>query len=345
MLLCGAAVSAAVGTFVQAGETPAPQQTLARYEFEQVEMSVPIRVVLYAPDKEAARAAAKAAFDRFRALNAVMSDYDETSELRRLCDTAGQGKAVKVSDDLWRVLVRAQEMAKLSDGAFDVTIGPLVRRWRQARRLHELPSAEHIRTAKEAVGYRHIRLDPQRQSVELLKPNMRLDLGGIAKGFAVGEAMKLLKEKGLTRGMIYAGGDMGLGDPPLDKPGWRIGIAPPGPDKPPRLYLWLSNTAVATSGDAWQFVEIDGKRYSHVVDPRTGIGLTDHNTVTVVMPDSTTADAITKAVAILGPEKGFKLIDEMPGAAAFVVRYADGKEQTFASKRWKALVAAQPKDK
>lgn len=315
-------------------------QALSRHEFEQVEMSVPIRVVLYAPDKETAGAAAKMVFDRFRALNAVMSDYDETSELRRLCDTAGQGKAVKVSDDLWRVLARAQEIAKLSDGAFDVTIGPLVRRWRQARRLHELPSAEHIRTAKETVGYRHIRLDPERRTVELLKPNMRLDLGGIAKGFAVGEALKLLKEKGLTRVMIYAGGDVGLGDPPPDKPGWRIGIAPPEPDKPPRLYLWLSNTAVATSGDAWQFVVIGGKRYSHVVDPRTGIGLTDHNTVTVVMPDSTTADAITKAVAILGSEKGLKLIDETPGAAAFVVRYVDGKEQTFESKRWKALVSS-----
>jgi thiamine biosynthesis lipoprotein len=315
---------------------------LSRYEFEQVEMAVPIRAVLYAADRETAAAAANAAFARIHRLNIVMSDYDETSELRRLCDTAGEGKAVAVSADLWRVLVCAQEISGRCDGAFDVTVGPVVRLWRQARRLHELPSSERLRAARQLVGYRNIRLDAEHRTVELLRPGMRLDLGGIAKGFAVAEALEILKKKGISRAMVEAGGDMALGDPPPGKPGWRIGIAPPDPKSPPRFSLWLSNTKVSTSGDMWQYVEIGGKRYSHVVDPRTGRALTDHCNVTVIHADGTTADALSKAVGVLGPQQGIKLIDETAGAAAFVVRAPAGGPQKFESKRWKELMAAQP---
>jgi FAD:protein FMN transferase len=317
---------------VPAGE-PAP----SRYEFEQVEMAVSMRLVLFAPDSEMAGKAAKVAFARIHDLNAIMSDYDETSELRRLCETAGKGVAVKVSDDLWRVLLRAQEISQRSEGAFDVTVGPVVRLWRQARRLQQLPSSDHLREARELVDYRNVRLDPLNRTVELLKPGMRLDLGGIAKGYAAAEALAVLKAKGISRVMVEAGGDMALGEPPPDRPGWRIGIAPADPQSPPRFYLWLSNTAVSTSGDMVQFVEIDGKRYSHVVDPRTGLGLTDRCHATVIHPDGMTADALSKAVGVLGPEKGIRLIDETPGAAALIIRSSEGKPETTESRRWKEI--------
>jgi thiamine biosynthesis lipoprotein len=166
---------------------------------------------------------------------------------------------------------------------------------------------------------------------------MRIDVGGIAKGYAVDEAMAAIRKFGITSMLIDAGGNLGLGDPPPDKPGWRIGIAPPDKKKPPRQYLNLSRVALSTSGDFWQYTIIGGKRYSHLVDPHTGIALTDHSSVTVIGPDGLHTDGLSSAVAILGPEKGLELVESTPGIAAFIVRHVDGREEVFRSKRWLAL--------
>jgi FAD:protein FMN transferase len=323
------------GMALQAG--PSVASTLQRFEFTQTEMAVPIRIVLYASDDATAAAAAKAAFARFHDLNAILSDYDPQSELRRLCDTSSEGKAVRVSDDLWRVLVRARELSDRSDGAFDVTIGPVVRLWRSARRTKELPAPQSLQAALSRVGYRWVRLHPEQQSVELLRPKMRLDLGGIAKGYAVDEAMKALRNRGITRMMVEAGGNIGLGDPPPERSGWRIGIAPPDVHSPARQYLRLARVAISTSGDLWQNAVIAGVRYSHLIDPRTGMALTDRSSVTVVGSDGLSTDGLSSAVAVLGPEKGLKLIESTPGAAAFIVRVIDGKERTYESRKWREL--------
>ena len=168
---------------------------------------------------------------------------------------------------------------------------------------------------------------------------MRLDLGGIAKGYAVDEAMKTIRQRGITRMMIEAGGNIGLGDSPPDQVGWRIGIAPPEINKPARQYLLLSRVAISTSGDLWQHAVIGGVRYSHLIDPRTGMALTDRTSVTVIGPNGLNTDGLSSAVAILGPEKGMKLVEGSPGVAAFIVRVIDGKEQTFQSRKWKDLAA------
>jgi len=315
---------------------------LARFEFDRVEMAVPIRILLYANDPEAANGGAQAALDRIHALNAVFSDYEPTSEMRRLWATAGEGKAVPVSDDLWQVLTRAYELSERSEGAFDVTIGPMIRIWRRARDLHELPSPQKIEQARQLVGYRLMRLDAQCRAVELTKAGMRLDLGGIAKGYAAEEALAVLRKQGLSRAMVHAGGDISLGDPPPDKPGWIVGIAPPQSGARPIFYLSLSRSSIATSGDTMQYTMIEGRRYSHIVDPKTGIGLTDHSSVSVVAPDGATADALATAVAVLGPEKGLKLVDSTPGAAAYILRGPEGKLQHFQSSRWKDLPTVSP---
>ena len=332
------------------------KQELSRFQFTRTEMAVPITIVLYWSDSAIATRAAEAAFAKIHRLNAVLSDYDPQSELRRLGDTASGGGAVHVSPDLWRVLSHAQALAECSDGAFDVTVGPVVRLWRRARRRGRLPPPELLDSARSLVGYRLIRLNREDRTVELLKTDMRLDLGGIAKGYAVDEALKVLKEFGISRALIDAGGDIVLGDPPPELPGWRVGVArlrhssePRGlsprkalpQDKPggsqadlPKV-ISLSNRAVATSGDTWQYVEIDGRRYSHIVDPRTGLGLTDHSSVTVVARDGITADGLASAVSVLGPEDGIKLIEATPDAAALVVRATQGKIKTYRSSRWK----------
>jgi thiamine biosynthesis lipoprotein len=325
----------------------APPPPSARYQFSGTEMAVPIELVLYADSPDTATRGAQAAMTRLRQLNAVFSDYIEESELSRLSADSGGGKATPVSEDLWAVLARAQEISEKSEGAFDVTVGPVVRLWRWARRHHELPSRKRIDAARQLVDYRLIRLVPETHAVELLKPGMRLDLGGIAKGYAVAAALAVLRDHGIRSAMVHAGGDIVLGDPPPGEPGWRIGIAPLDRGGPPSQYLCLSRCAVAASGDTWQYVTIEGRRYSHVVDPRTGIGLTDHGTVTIVGPDSTTADALGKAVGVLGPEKGLQLVESMPGMAAHIVRSPNGKVETCWSSRWKDLpvAAKEPKSK
>jgi FAD:protein FMN transferase len=314
---------------------------LKRWEFTRTEMAVQVSIIIYAPSDATAAAAADAAFDRIHQLNSILSDYDEESELRQLCRRSSPGNPVRVSDDLWHVLRHAAELSAQTDGAFDVTIGPVARLWRRARRLKELPSSEALRSALARVDYRAIRLHEKNQSVELLKPNMLLDLGGVAKGYALEEAFEAVKKRGIGRVMLHAGGDMVLGDPPPGKSGWRIGIGQIDPQKPPRSYLSLANVEVATSGDRFQFVEIGGKRYSHIIDPKTGVGLTRHCQVTVVVPLGTQADGLASSICILGLDKGLAMLENIPGAAAFAIAVSeDGKEEIRQSSCWKNLPPA-----
>ncbi len=294
---------------------------LTRFEYQQPQMGLPFRIVLYAPDQPTADAAAAAAFQRIAELNAILSDYDVDSELSRLSRSSGQGRAVPVSSDLFLVLERAQQLAQRSDGAFDVSVGPYVNLWRKARRDHQLPDAAHLAAARRAVGYRHVRLDAAKGTAELLVPDMRLDLGGIAKGYAVDEALKVLSRNNVRHALVAGGGDMAVSAPPPGTRGWRIDLPPLDvTNAPPTCSVLLSHAALATSGDLFQHLEIDGKRYSHIVDPRTGLGLTDHSLVTIIARDCITADSLTKVVSVLGPERGLKIIEETPGVEARVAR-------------------------
>ncbi len=198
---------------------------LQRFTFSEPHMGTTARIVLYAPDEAAAKKAAKAAFARIAELNKILSDYDPDSELMRLCKHAG-GDAVPVSVDLFRVLQEAEKYAKLSDGAFDVSIGPVVRLWRKARRTREMPNAAAIKAALDQIDYRKIRLDPKGRTVRLLLMGMLLDLGGIAKGYAADAALAVLRQHGITQALVALGGDIAVGEPPPGSAGWRIGIAP-----------------------------------------------------------------------------------------------------------------------
>jgi thiamine biosynthesis lipoprotein len=322
-----AVVAAARGS-AGAGAT---EPKLDRHEFAQVHMGMPFKLVLYAPDAEAANRAAEAAFARIAELDALLSDYKPESELSRLSDTAGSGRAVPVGKDLWAVLERAQQLAVATDGAFDVTVGPYVRLWRRSRRQKELPSAERLSEARSAVGYEKLRLDPAARTATLVAPGMRLDLGGIAVGYAIDETMRLLGKHGIKSALIDASGDILVSAPPPGERGWRIGVAPLEPEGPPSRYVELANAAISTAGDAWQAVEIGGVRYSHIVDPKTGMGLTERSGVTVIARDGITADSLDTAVCVLGPERGMKLVSATPGAEALFVRLVAGKVETVVS--------------
>ncbi len=289
-------------------------------------MGVDFTLTFYAPGQRAANQAANAAFARIEELNAKLSDYDPQSELSRLSRTSGSGQAIPLSDELWRVLVRAESLSAQTAGTFDVTVGPLVRLWRRARRQNELPSEERIAQALAAVGHEHIGFDPKAQSVVLARDSMRLDLGAIAKGFASDEALRVLQDAGCPKAMVDGSGDLSLGDPPPGACGWKIAIAErDAQQQQTRLMLMLSNCGVATSGDVYQYVEIDGVRYSHIVDPKTGLGLTTPSSVTVVAADGMTADSLASAVSVLGPKSGIELIEETSGAEAIVIVLQDAE--------------------
>jgi thiamine biosynthesis lipoprotein len=305
-------------------------------------MGVPFRLVLYAPTESEARVGAEAAFQRVQQLNDIMSDYDPDSEVSKLSQSSGQGLEVVVSDDLWFVLSRAQALAERSQGAFDVTVGPYVNLWRRARRQHQLPEPTRLAEARAAVGYQHVRLNPRRHAVELLVPNMRLDLGGIAKGYAVGEALKTLRQHGISRALVEGGGDVAVSDPPPGKKAWRVELSSlDATNAPPARFLRLCNAAISTSGDLYQRLEIEGKRYSHIVDPHTGVGLTDHSIVNVIARDPTTTDSLTKVVSVLGPEHGLRFIEATPGAAARVMRQPGDQLEVYESRRFRKYYETQ----
>ncbi len=315
---------------------------LSRFEFEETHMASPFHLVLYSMDEATARRASRAAFDRIAALNTVLSDYDPESELSRLSQAAG-GPPVRVSADLFDVLARSRKMSERSGGAFDVTISPVGRLWRRARRDGKLPDPARIAEARQLVGFEKMVLNPKARTVRLIKPGMKLDVGGIAKGFAAQAALDVLKRAGIHRALVGGAGDIVVGDPPPDADGWKIAIAPLDPKvghSPPTLLV--KNAAVSTAGDGERFVIIDGHRYSHIINPATGLGHEDRAAVTVVAPDGGTADALETTAYLLGPDRGLKLVDETPGAAAVFYRLTPQGIQTFESSRFKEVPKVRP---
>jgi thiamine biosynthesis lipoprotein len=298
-------------------------------------MGTEFRIVLHAATDTEAKKAAEAAFDRVAALDRILSDYKDDSELMRLCKQAG-GSPVNVSEDLFTVLEASQELARKTDGAFDVTAAPVIRLWRRARRQHELPDEKRLAAARATVGFEKLKLEPKGRTAQLAKPGMLLDLGGIAKGYAADEAMKVLKQHGIASALVAAGGDIVVSAPPPGAKGWTIGILPlstaPADNS---TKLLLRDAAASTSGDREQFVEIGGKRYSHIIDPRTGMALTGHASVTVVAQRGIDSDSLATAVSVLGPERGLALIDGIEGAASLIVRSHGDKTEQIESKRWK----------
>ena len=301
-----------------------------RFEFEGIEMAVPIRIVLYAEDAQTAKKAADAALARFHDLNQRLSDYDEKSEIRRFCDDAGPGEFVRVSDDLWNCVRLAVHHAEISGGAFDPTVGQVVRLWRTARKLHRIPAENRIREALATVGWENILFDEERQAIAIsahgAKRHVRLDLGGIAKGYAIDEGIRLLKERGISAALIDAGGDIRAAGPPPGKDGWTIGGVSLDEGAEAAYYLTLSDTAIATSGDMFQYFEIDRIRYSHIIDPRSGEPLTARSVVSVIAPDAASADALASGISVLGPEKGILLAASTPGVEALVITSPSGDE-------------------
>lgn len=295
--------------------------TLQRFDFERVEMGVIFRLSVYGSDSGVANKAVEAAYARVHELNGIFSDYDGSSEVRRLCESSGPGHPIAVSNELFSVFEASLRLSKQTDGAFDVTVGSLTKLWRRARRRETLPDTGKLASELMNTGCHLIRLHPDSRSVELLREGMRIDFGGIAKGFAADEALRVLAAHGFNRALVDASGDIVAGDPPPGEDFWRVAIEalrrqPTGQnvdrDQSAQSIpvLRIRNQAVATSGDAYQSITINGRRYSHLVDPKTGLGLNQRSSVTVIAPTGMRADGLASAVSVLGPCQGIQLIQK-----------------------------------
>lgn len=307
-------------------------------------MGTDFRIVLYASDSSVAANAAESAFARIAELDRKLSIYRDESELNRLSATSGSGRRVPVSESLFELLRKAESVSQESGGAFDITVGPFVDLWQQSRRTGRLADEAELVSAAAAVGWRLVELSPDGQIVRLLAEGMKLDSGGIGKGYAADEALKLLGRYGIGSALVDAGGDIAVSGPPPGREGWEILIPPldgvPGQDS--SLKLTLSGEAVATSGDLYQFVEIDGRRFAHIVDPATGLGVPHRQDVTVIAADALTADAWATALFVLGPERAASVLEERPEIDYRIRRYQEDGIRTWSSKSFGERVSDVP---
>jgi thiamine biosynthesis lipoprotein len=310
-----------------------PETPLSRHEYSLQRMGTLLRIVLYTSEENTASLAAHAAFDRVERLEQILSDYREDSEAQRLCrDAIWTPKAV--SPELYYVLDKALRISHLTGGAFDVTVGPVTSLWREARRARRMPDPQALAKAKEAVGYGNLVLKPSNRTVLLKRKGMKLDFGGIAKGYSADEALKVLHSHGVRSALIDFGGDIVLGDPPPGESGWKIAVFDPK-IRPARFhYLMLHNLGVATSGDAYQYLNSRGRRYSHIVNPASSTGITDSVSTTLIAPDGITADALATALSILPVEEAVRIADSMEGVSVSLARRVDSWVRRFDSTRF-----------
>ncbi len=280
---------------------------LQRFSYSKEKMGSPFNLIFYANDSKQADSLAKNCFVLIDSLNAHYSDYDSSSELSKLSKFAGV-RPLKVSPLLFDLLLLSQLAYKKSQESFDITIGPLSRLWRKARKEKVFPDKKAVLAKKKLVNFSKIKLNTKKRELYLPIKGMQLDLGGIAKGYTAEAVISYLKANGIVHALADAGGDMAMSGAPPGSPGWTISVnVPESTEEVLNKNLSLQNQAVATSGSAFQYMEYKGKKYSHIIDPRTGYGITSLRNVTVVAKDGATADWLATACSIAS----FNLIKKM----------------------------------
>lgn len=337
VLVCGAAA--------EAQSAPSPREPeaalahadgaaesigLSRHSFVEIRFgNIPVELTLYARDAATARDAARIAFRRVIELAAMMDDYalDPPSPLNRIAAEAPS--TVAVPPELMTVLERSKALHRETEGAFDVTAKPFVQLWRVSRRLGELPPPDRVRRAADFVDIDGLKLDHDAGTARLAREGMWLDLGGIAKGFIGDEVVRLLRERGVPICRYHAGGDMVFGDAPPGLPGWPVHVSDlrleDGSEDGGTLAFFACNAAASVSGDLFRAVEIDGKRYAHVIDPRSGVGVTERRIACVRGPRGIDTDALSTAGLILDASAWQRSIARVAGCRGWVTPEGDGR--------------------
>ena len=292
-------------------------------------MGTTVEITVIPANEEAIREA----FLAIRKVDKLMSLYQPDSEVSRLNE---QGEN-QLSPETIQVIQQAIKFAEMTEGVFDITCRPLINLWKKAKKEQKIPSPEEIERARKLVDYRKIIL--KGNLVKLPEPGMKIDLGGIAKGYAVDKAIEVLKTKGVHRALVNAGGDLYvLGTPGWGKK-WTVGVQDPRNLEEILTTLEASDCGIATSGDYRRYFTIEGQRFSHIVDPRTGQTVEEvPMSVTIIAPDATTADALATGVFVLGPGEGMNLIESLPGIEGLIISEVGENEQMNSSRGWEKFL-------
>ncbi len=269
-------------------------------------------------DPAVAREAVELAFLEIERIEARISSWRESSETSAVNRAAGRG-AVVVSGELFALVERSLKVSRLTGGAFDITFAGAGRLWNFKDPIPELPNPRELHRALARVDYQKVILDPEALSIELLEEGMRIGFGAIGKGYAANRAAAEMRALGLPGGLVNAGGDLVAFGRREDGEAWTVGIADPLQPSRTFAHLELSEQAIVTSGDYERYVEIDGVRYAHILDPRTGWPVRGVASVTVLCPDAELADALATSVFVMGVEEGLRLVDQLRGVEALVV--------------------------
>ena len=292
---------------------PEPQKVWV--QDTQAIMGTRIHVELQAADQAQGKLWTDLVMTEMHRIDHVFSPYKESSELSRLNRLAGQ-RWVAVSDEMMAMLERAARVSAMTEGAFDITYASIGRYYDY--RQGKAPDSKLVRDKLAAIDYRHVELDRQSKRVRYQNAHVYVDLGGIAKGYAVDRAITLLKEAGVTQASVAAGGDSRIiGD--RDGQPWNVGVKHPRRDDRMSVLLPLVDTAVSTSGDYERYFETDGVRYHHILDPATGRSAADAWSVTILGPEAMLTDGLSTSVFVLGPERGLALINRLPGIDAIII--------------------------
>jgi len=293
-------------------------------------MGTVARIICVAKDPNTAERCVDAAFEQLEKVDSLMSSYKDDSEISRI-NRQAYGNAVKVEGLVFEVLERSVEFGRLSSGAFDVTVGPLVELWRLAEKADKVPNKALLKKDKDRVGYENLILDVNDKSVRFAVKGMKVDLGGIAKGFGIDKALEAMKSCGARGGMVDVGGDIRCFGRPVDRKYWLIGLQDPAQAKDgfesgePLLVLKAKDMAIATSGDYRRSFTIDGGKYHHIIDRNSGRGVQGLPSVTIIAGDATKADALATAVSVMGAGKGLKLVESLKDVEAILI--LSGPEQ------------------
>jgi thiamine biosynthesis lipoprotein len=278
-------------------------------------MGTAIHVELWGDDRAVAANALDAVMQEMHRIDGLMSHYKETSELSRINRDAAR-QPVEVSAELFQLLSRSIEFSELSAGAFDITYASAGHLYDYRKRVRPTPT--QLATAREAIGYRHLRLDPAARTVRFSREGVRIDLGGFAKGYAVDQGAAILARHGVRHAVVVAGGDTRMLGDRCGRP-WTIGVRDPRREGEVVALLPLEDVVVSTSGDYERYFDDGGERCHHLIDPRTGMSPHAVHSVTVIAADGLTSEALSKTVFVLGVERGMRIVESLPDVDAVVI--------------------------
>ncbi|MGH9529144.1 MAG: FAD:protein FMN transferase [Terriglobales bacterium] len=287
-------------------------------------MGTVFTVYLYANDSEHASASFEMAFEEIDRLDETLSNYRTASELSQINHTAAR-ETVTTDPEVFGLLQRSMEYSRWSNGAFDITVGPLMRAWGFFRGEGHYPSSAELAKARKSVGWKNVVLNPKLRTVRFTVPGMELDPGGIGKGFAVDDVVSLLRANGVMSALIDAGSSSiyALGAPPHER-GWKVQIPRPEDHSKSISTVFLRDQSLSTSGNYEKFFRLNNHVYCHIMDPRTGEPVKGMLQTTVVTPRATDSDALSTAMFVMGPVEGAKLLRSVPGAEAlWVMGYSE----------------------